>query len=98
MKYKKFPFKRNKKTLFHGEGDQALEQVPQRGRDVSTLGDIQNLTGHSHEQPAVGNLTLSRGLDSMISGGAFPPQSLCDSVKIKSSHASRDQNLGFDGG
>ncbi|KAK4820477.1 LOW QUALITY PROTEIN: hypothetical protein QYF61_027938, partial [Mycteria americana] len=42
-------------------GDRALEQVSQRGCGVSILGDIQNLTGCSPEQPAAVDLALSRG-------------------------------------
>jgi len=42
-----------------------LEQVSQRGCGVSVLGDIQNVTGCSPEQPAVADLALGRevGLD-----------------------------------
>ena len=42
-------------------GGQTLEQTAQRGCRVSILGDIQNLTGHGPEQPAVTDPALSRG-------------------------------------
>lgn len=39
------------------EGGQTLAQVPQRGCEVSVLGDTQNLTGHC---PALGDSTWAR--------------------------------------
>ena len=46
------PFK-NKKKLFYCGVDWRLEWAAQRGWGISILGDIQNLTGHSLEQPAL---------------------------------------------
>jgi len=45
-----------KKTpiLFHCESGQMLEQVAQRECEISILADVQNLTGHSPVQPALG--------------------------------------------
>lgn len=47
------------------EGGQTLEKVVQTGCGITILGDIENLTGHSSEQPGVGESALSRnvGLD-----------------------------------
>lgn len=43
--------------------------------------NIQNLTGHSPEQPALIDPALSRALDQIISRGVFEPQSFSDSLK-----------------
>lgn len=57
---------------------QALEQVVQGGRGVSVHGHIRNTTGHCPGQPAVDERALSRGLDLVISRGAFQTQQFCD--------------------
>jgi len=49
-------------NILYCEGDQALAHVAQRGCGVSLLGDIQNLPGHSPEQPALGYPALNRRL------------------------------------
>jgi len=51
-----------KKKLFPCEGSQTLEQVAQKGCEVSILGDTPNSTGHSPQQPALVHPTLSKGL------------------------------------
>jgi len=44
-----------KKKAFYCTDDQALAQAAQRVCGVSILGDIQNPTGHSARQPALGS-------------------------------------------
>ncbi|KAK4820496.1 hypothetical protein QYF61_027957 [Mycteria americana] len=46
-------------------GGQALEQVSQRGCEVSILGDTHCLTGHGPGQPAAADAALSRELELM---------------------------------
>lgn len=53
-------FKHEKKNGCEVEVDQTVEQVAQRDCEFSIFGDAQNLTGHSHEQPAVSDPVLSR--------------------------------------
>lgn len=49
-----------KENNFHSEGNQAAEQVAQRGRAVFTLGRFQGWDGWSTDQPGmVSRLTLS---------------------------------------
>ena len=48
---------KHQETLFHCKGDQALAQVAERGCGISTLGDIQKLSGHSAGQPALDDPT-----------------------------------------
>ena len=50
-----------RKHFFYCEGDQALEQVAQRGCRVSSLGDMQKPPGHGAEQPALGSLAGAEG-------------------------------------
>jgi len=56
------PFKYNKK-LPYSEGGQTLAQFAQRSCGVSILGDIQNSTGHSPEQPVLADPAWAGGLD-----------------------------------
>jgi len=56
------PFEREKELL-HSEGDRVLEQAAQGGCGVSFSGDIQDLPGQGPVQPAVGDPTLTGGLD-----------------------------------
>lgn len=56
------------------EGGQTLEGVSQRGCEVFTLEDNQNLTVHSAEHHAQADFPLDWGLDQMISRSAFPSQ------------------------
>jgi len=42
--------------LLYGKGDGALEQVAQRGCEVSFYGDIQDPSGYLHVQTIVGYL------------------------------------------
>ncbi|KAK4805788.1 hypothetical protein QYF61_000394 [Mycteria americana] len=43
----------HQETMFHCEGDRALEQVAQKWCGVSRLGDIEKLSGHGPGQPAL---------------------------------------------
>lgn len=45
------------------------------------LGDIQNLTGHNYEQPAVTGPALCRALNCVTPGGPFQLACFCDSMK-----------------
>ena len=49
--------------LLHSEGDGALEQAAQGGCGVSFSGDIQDLPGQGHVEPAVADPALAGGLD-----------------------------------
>lgn len=63
LKHRKFcPKKGN--TLYSERG-QTGEEVAQRGRAVSILGDIQNPGGCDHEQPAAAGPAGAGGLDSL---------------------------------
>ena len=66
-----------KRTLFLREGGQTLAQVAQRSCGVSTLGETQNLAGHSPGQPAPGDLALSGRWGQAISSGPCQPQLVC---------------------
>jgi len=59
-KYKTFCLN---KRLFHSEGGQTLEDFAQRGCGASILGSTQNWTGHSREQPALGDHAWAGQLD-----------------------------------
>lgn len=59
-------------------GGQTLPQVSQRGCGVSIFEDIQNPTGHSAGQPALGSSPRVRSLDQMI----FSNLSHSDSVVL----------------
>lgn len=48
--------------FFHCEGGEALGQAPQRGCENSILGDTQNFTRWSHEQPSLTELLWPRWL------------------------------------
>ena len=48
-----------KKNAFYCKDGQALAQVAQRGCGISVLGDTQNPTGCSAEQPALGDPALA---------------------------------------
>lgn len=61
QKFRKFCL--NVRELFYCECGQILEQVTQRGYGVSTLREIQNLTGHNPEEPALSDPALSGALD-----------------------------------
>jgi len=50
-------------VFLHSEGDGALEQVAQGGREVSFSGDIQDLPGQGPVQPALGDPASAGGLD-----------------------------------
>ena len=52
VKYRKINLSIRKKKHFYCEAGQTSGQVAQRRCGVFVLGDIQNLTGHSLEQPA----------------------------------------------
>ena len=70
------------KELLHSEGDGALEQVAQRGCEVSFSGDIQNLPGQDPVQPAVCDPASAGGLDQMIPRGPFQLLPFCNSVIV----------------
>lgn len=53
----------SKGEFFHCESGKALEGFAQRRCGIFNLGNIQSLTGHGPEQPAVADLALSMGLD-----------------------------------
>lgn len=53
--------------------DQTLEQFAQRYSGVSALGDVQKLTGHGHEQPA---------LVDHAQAGEVGPSKLSDAVTL----------------
>lgn len=72
-----------RKGILYSRGYKAVEDVSQKGCDFSTSGDFQNLTRQSSEKhpwhdPALSN----RGLDQMISVGAFQIQFFCDLVTL----------------
>jgi len=71
---------RKKKIFSYSEGGQTLEPIAQPHSRVSILGDVQNLTGYSTEQPALADPTVSRGLDWMTSRGPLQSQQVCDPV------------------
>lgn len=48
-----------KEHHFCCEGGQTLKQAPQRACGISVFGDIQNLSGHGPEQPALAVHALS---------------------------------------
>lgn len=62
LKYRKFYLNLWKKFL--SEGSQALEQVALRDSGVSILGETQNPTGNSREQPGLVEFALSKWLSS----------------------------------
>ena len=45
----------HQEALSYCDGDQALEQVAQRGCGISILGDTQKLSGHGPGQPTLGS-------------------------------------------
>ncbi|PKU44055.1 hypothetical protein llap_5620 [Limosa lapponica baueri] len=47
-----------RKTSFYSGDGEMLETVAQRGCEVLILGDIQKLSGHDDEQPALADLGL----------------------------------------
>lgn len=48
------------KNLFHHEWVQAVEEIVQRGCEITFLTDPKNLAGHRHEQGILTQGTLSR--------------------------------------
>jgi len=50
-------------ALFHCEGDQAMEQVAQRGCGLCIFGDIQRPPGHSPGQAALGGPACAERVD-----------------------------------
>lgn len=54
----KIPFN-HKEELYYCQHRQKLEQVAQKAYKVSILGDIQNLSGDGHENPAVAHHGLT---------------------------------------
>lgn len=59
---------KDKKTLFTVS---VVQQVIHRGYGVIILDEVQNLTGHSHGQPALGDPDWPGELDQMISRALF---------------------------
>lgn len=57
---------KHKKKLFYCKGDLTVELVVQSSYGVSSLGDTENWTGHSSEQPVLVNLALTRRLHLVI--------------------------------
>ena len=53
----------HEEKILYCEGNQAPEQVAQRGYGVSILGDIQKLSGHNPGQRALGEPACTEGLD-----------------------------------
>lgn len=64
----------NVRELCYCEGGQILEQLAQRVCGVSILREIQNLRGHSPEEPALGDpaLTCSPEMPSNLSPSVIP--------------------------
>jgi len=52
----------HRKNKFYCEGGQTWKQAAQRGCGICVFGDIQNLAGHSPEQPAPAAPDLSEGV------------------------------------
>lgn len=71
-----------RRDFFYCVGAQTLEHVAHRCCGVSTLGDVQNLTGHGPGPPALGDPALSSGLNWMVLSGPIEPQLFYDPVKL----------------
>lgn len=52
-----------KENGFNCKDERTLKQIAMKCCGVSVLGDIQNWTRHSHEQPVLVDPALSRGLN-----------------------------------
>jgi len=78
------------KHAFTCEDDRALEQVSQRGCEVSIHGDVQNPKGNDPGQPG---LCWSRGWYWLTSRGALQPQPSCDPLSYEISVILRNSLL-----
>jgi len=71
-----------KRKILYWEGGQKLEQVAQRGSEVSIFGDVKRLSVQSSEQPNLVRPALSRALDWLTSKGLFQPKLFYNSMSL----------------